>query len=923
MRQFITIATVLFFFSALYVDGFSQQTFSLNSIDSQAKQVNAVTVTGEPQERHYFSLYDEAIRQSRILKGDRIEIQTSPSTTSLLIINRVIAYTNNTVSYLASEEGNPENSFTFTYSDGRLHGLFHRSHDDVYFFEYDVDAGQHYIAKTSSYYDDRQFCTAHDLNADEVPFLENPVQAKTGGSMPVKSHIPNISAMASSMGDEITIDIMIPYTENARKWAEGSSFGTIDAVIASAMGLSQAALDNSEIFINLRLVHYYETSYQGDSLEKLDDSNPNYVSASDHLRRLTRNPDNRFELCGGQSGCNEEDYDGYMEEAHQLRNEYGADLVAAVMSEPNTGGMAWQSNSIIGNPSRGFSVNRVQQIGVGYTLIHEIGHNMGSSHARNQNESPAGDFGGVFAYSTGNRFSTSTNDYATVMAYAQDGFQPTPHFSNPEIQVSGTNTGHVITYTGEAGPSDNARSMNEMSRVIASYRPTMTDPPIVDVEESSISATLDQENSIVTVPITIRNHGDSDLIWDMDFDIESGTVSKQKRQPVTDVKVADPDFYPFSSGNQFAAATEDGVIFSTDFESGEGFSVGDHTAIAGWRAFTTAAPFEISNENPSSESGHLRLPRRSNTSNSVFARSPLFGPQPMGEFSVKFELAARNLSVGGTGEVFDVYIYDAGTATIAAGMIISGGIIYARTVNESGEEVFGNTLTTFPENGTYQDMEIRFNPNNQTIDYYMNGSKFTSNPYPKGRKPDYMFFGQRNTTSGAYLDVDNIEVRQIHNPFNWLSAGKTGGVVPPSSTETVDITLTAEDVETGSYQTVLQVWSNDPENPVIEVPIAAEIEMATSSYLAAELPDKVSLSQNYPNPFNPTTRIEFELSGSADVKLEIFNITGQKVATLVDGPLNAGRHETTFDASGLSSGMYIYRLQTPSETLTRQMMLIK
>ncbi len=923
MRHIYTSCTILFLMIVIHTEAFSQQTFTLNSIDSQAKQINASTITGEQQQRQYFSINDEPIRKSRIQEGDRIEVQTSSSDYSTLIVTRVENYTENTISYLAMDENNPENTFTFTYFNGRLHGLYHRSHDDVYFFEYDPDSNQNYVAKRSSYYDDEQFCDLHEAGIVNQPFWEDVHRAKTADGSSGNSHIPNLSAMASSMEDEITIDILIAYTENARLWAESSSFNSIDAVIANAMALSQTALDNSEVYINLRLVHNYENQYSDDSLEELDESDPDYVSASDHLRRLTRNPENDFSLCDGQNDCEESDYDGFMEEVHQLRDDFGADLVAVIMSEPGTGGLAWLNTSVTGNSGRAFSINRVQQVGVGYTLIHEMSHNMGSSHARNQNESAAGVFGGLFAYSTGNRFTASENDYATVMAYADDGFQTIPHFSNPDIQFSGTRTGNIITYTGEAGPSDNARSLNEIKRVIASYRSSMTESPIVDVEESSVSASLNQENSTVTVPITIRNHGDSDLMWDIDFDIAGGVVTRQKRQPVTDMINADPDFKQFSAGNKFAASGEDGIVFSTNFEDAEGFSTGDHAAIAGWRAFVTDAPFELSNENPSSDIGHLRLPRRSGSSNSVFTRSPFFGPQPMGEFSVRFDLATRSLSVGGDSEVFDVYIYDASTGSISAGIIISEGIIFARTVNESGDEVFGSTQTTFPQNSSYRSMEIRFNPNNHTIDYYMNGSRFASNPYPRGRKPDYIYFGQRNKVSGAYMDVDNVEVRRIHTPFNWLNVSKTGGVVSPSSSQTFDLTLNAVDVETGTYETILQVRSNDPDNSLIEVPVSADIEMATTAQSTVELPDRVSLSQNYPNPFNPSTRIHFNLIQTANVKLEVFNLTGQKVATLVEETLNAGRHERIFDASGLSSGLYIYRLQTSEESLIRQMILIK
>lgn len=89
------------------------------------------------------------------------------------------------------------------------------------------------------------------------------------------------------------------------------------------------------------------------------------------------------------------------------------------------------------------------------------------------------------------------------------------------------------------------------------------------------------------------------------------------------------------------------------------------------------------------------------------------------------------------------------------------------------------------------------------------------------------------------------------------------------------------------------------------------------------LPDQLSLSQNYPNPFNPTTMISYQLPVSSEVSLKVFDMLGREVATLVNGRQSAGKQEVRFDASGLSSGIYIYRLKSGNEVLTRKMMLIK
>ncbi|MEX0686040.1 MAG: GLUG motif-containing protein [Balneolales bacterium] len=83
------------------------------------------------------------------------------------------------------------------------------------------------------------------------------------------------------------------------------------------------------------------------------------------------------------------------------------------------------------------------------------------------------------------------------------------------------------------------------------------------------------------------------------------------------------------------------------------------------------------------------------------------------------------------------------------------------------------------------------------------------------------------------------------------------------------------------------------------------------------------LNQNYPNPFNPKTVISYDLPLSNKVKLDVFDVLGRHVATLVDGPVSAGRHEVHFDASTLASGVYIYRIHAGDVVQTRQMMLIK
>ncbi len=116
-------------------------------------------------------------------------------------------------------------------------------------------------------------------------------------------------------------------------------------------------------------------------------------------------------------------------------------------------------------------------------------------------------------------------------------------------------------------------------------------------------------------------------------------------------------------------------------------------------------------------------------------------------------------------------------------------------------------------------------------------------------------------------------------------------------------------------------------NDNIEARITGNKKVALFYDPNAESPKSFSLSQNYPNPFNPTTAITYELPQDIHVKLEIYNILGQKVTTLIDKKQEAGKHQVIFDGTAngrqLSSGIYIYMLMTPAWSKSAKMTLSK
>ncbi|MGB2958622.1 MAG: T9SS type A sorting domain-containing protein, partial [Bacteroidota bacterium] len=88
-------------------------------------------------------------------------------------------------------------------------------------------------------------------------------------------------------------------------------------------------------------------------------------------------------------------------------------------------------------------------------------------------------------------------------------------------------------------------------------------------------------------------------------------------------------------------------------------------------------------------------------------------------------------------------------------------------------------------------------------------------------------------------------------------------------------------------------------------------------------PSAFSLAQNYPNPFNPETSISYALPVDTRVTLSVFNALGQEVANLVDGEMLAGVHSVKWNASGLASGVYFYRIAAEGFVETKRLILTK
>ncbi|MCH8556944.1 MAG: T9SS type A sorting domain-containing protein [Balneolia bacterium] len=141
-------------------------------------------------------------------------------------------------------------------------------------------------------------------------------------------------------------------------------------------------------------------------------------------------------------------------------------------------------------------------------------------------------------------------------------------------------------------------------------------------------------------------------------------------------------------------------------------------------------------------------------------------------------------------------------------------------------------------------------------------------------------------------------------------------------------TFTMQSGMMGKMNDISEVRSGN--SPMMDTKFAGERfvlninpEQPTDTPVEGDLPRTFALEQNYPNPFNPTTQIRFDLPESSEVRLDVFNVQGQRVATLVNEGRSAGTHTVTFDATNLSSGVYLYRLQAGSQVLTNKMTLVR
>jgi hypothetical protein len=229
---------------------------------------------------------------------------------------------------------------------------------------------------------------------------------------------------------------------------------------------------------------------------------------------------------------------------------------------------------------------------------------------------------------------------------------------------------------------------------------------------------------------------------------------------------------------------------------------------------------------------------------------------------------------------------------------------------------------------------------------------------------EYYFDGDNAKTQGSYDGLDDMQLRIKHVAAT-MDEINPGGIVPPSlflkedvefvNMETdygwaqeiaipladlnispeaaaefgFDVQLNESDVE-NTRETASKWWSNSDNSwmdaSLFGTAVLSEASVGGSGIAdqrSAARPRSLSLSQNYPNPFNPTTRIDYSVPARGKVRLEVFNLQGRLVSTLVDEVKSPGQYTADLDGGGLKSGIYVCRIEMGSKIHTKKMTLIK
>jgi len=189
--------------------------------------------------------------------------------------------------------------------------------------------------------------------------------------------------------------------------------------------------------------------------------------------------------------------------------------------------------------------------------------------------------------------------------------------------------------------------------------------------------------------------------------------------------------------------------------------------------------------------------------------------------------------------------------------------------------------------------------------------------------------GIENSSGADGLEIQynapyTIDILSILITTDWLAVSPSSSHTASGENEVATVTFNAQHLDPGTYTGSIYLESNDSDNSSITIPCTLTVtQTGIRDDEIPSIPIAFALNQNYPNPFNTSTVIKYELPHSSDVRIDIFNILGRKVTSLIDRHQPAGHHQAIWNADDFSSSIYFYKIQAGDYTETKKMLLIK
>jgi hypothetical protein len=167
-----------------------------------------------------------------------------------------------------------------------------------------------------------------------------------------------------------------------------------------------------------------------------------------------------------------------------------------------------------------------------------------------------------------------------------------------------------------------------------------------------------------------------------------------------------------------------------------------------------------------------------------------------------------------------------------------------------------------------------------------------------------------NWRTATETNNQGFEIERMNAGGTFEQIGYVAGF--GTTTEPKTYSFTDSKLETGSYTYRLK-----------QIDFDGTFEFSNEINIDVELPLQYALEQNYPNPFNPSTKISYSIPEDGFVKLAVYNLLGEEVATIVNSFQKADRYEVNFNASSLSSGVYVYKIESANYTASKKLVLMK